>query len=86
VRKKHFVSLGAVLRDLRPNLRPNTRGYIDPVMARCQLERYTQWEYTTRVLADWCASQSATFKRDRWLQYIAGECGPNGGAVKPKQP
>jgi hypothetical protein len=34
------------------------------------------------VLADFCQSQNPRFKRDRWLAYIAGECGPNGGSVK----
>lgn len=36
-----------------------------------------------KVLADFCRSQNANFMRDRWLDYINGECGPNGGAVKP---
>ncbi len=35
-----------------------------------------------RRLADFCASQNPRFNRERWLAYIAGECGPNGGAVK----
>jgi hypothetical protein len=34
------------------------------------------------ALADFCQAQNPAFKRDRWLAYIAGECGPNGGAVK----
>ena len=34
------------------------------------------------VLADFCASQNPRFMRDRWLGYIAGECGPSGGKVK----
>jgi hypothetical protein len=34
------------------------------------------------VLADFCQCQNGNFKRDRWLSYIAGECGPNGGAIK----
>ncbi len=34
------------------------------------------------VLADFCQDQNRFFKRDRWLEYIAGECGPNGGPVK----
>ena len=34
------------------------------------------------ALADWCALQNPNFKRDRWLDYIAGKCGKNGGAVK----
>jgi hypothetical protein len=32
-------------------------------------------------LADFCASQNPQFNRERWLAYIAGECGPNGGKV-----
>jgi len=38
--------------------------------------------YQLQTLADWCAQQNPQFNRDRWLAYIAGECGPNGGAVK----
>jgi hypothetical protein len=34
------------------------------------------------ALADFCASQNSRFDRERWLGYIAGECGPNGGKVK----
>ena len=30
-------------------------------------------------LADFCESQSPNFNRSRWLDYIAGKCGPNGG-------
>jgi len=33
-------------------------------------------------LADFCKSQNSQFDRERWLAYIAGECGPNGGTVK----
>ena len=33
-------------------------------------------------LADFCEDQNPNFKRDRWLDYIAGNCGPNGGAIK----
>lgn len=35
------------------------------------------------MLADFCASQNPRFNRQRWLDYIAGKCGPNGGKVKP---
>lgn len=34
------------------------------------------------ILADFCQSQNPNFNRQRWLDYIAGECGQNGGAVK----
>ena len=33
------------------------------------------------ALARFCASENPRFKRERWLDYIAGQCGPNGGAV-----
>ena len=33
-------------------------------------------------LADFCQSQNPNFDRYRWLDYIAGRCGPSGGAVK----
>ena len=34
------------------------------------------------VLSDFCQSQNNRFLRDRWLDYIAGECGPGGRAIK----
>jgi len=39
-------------------------------------------ERQIEILADFCQSQNAQFKRDRWLGYIAGENGQNGGKVK----
>ncbi len=33
-------------------------------------------------LADFCQSQNPQFNRERWLFYIAGKCGKNGGKVK----
>ena len=35
-------------------------------------------------LADFCATQNPSFNRDRWLDYIAGNCGQNGGKVAKK--
>jgi hypothetical protein len=32
-------------------------------------------------LAEFCRSQNSGFKRDRWISYINGNCGPYGGAV-----
>ena len=31
------------------------------------------------ALADFCQSQNSNFNRERWLDYVAGNCGPNGG-------
>lgn len=30
-------------------------------------------------LADMCERENPAFDRARWLAYIAGDCGPNGG-------
>jgi len=34
------------------------------------------------ALADFCSDQNPRFNRDRWLGYIAGTNGKNGGKVK----
>lgn len=34
------------------------------------------------ALADFCHAQNSQFNRERWLNYIAGNCGKNGGKVK----
>ena len=36
-------------------------------------------------LASFCKRSNPAFKLERWLDYIAGKCGPNGGRVyQPK--
>lgn len=40
----------------------------------------TAWQI--EQLATFCADQNPRFNRERWLDYIAGKCGPNGGAIK----
>jgi hypothetical protein len=37
------------------------------------------------ALARFCASVNPRFKRERWLDYIAGRCGPSGGTVTAKR-
>lgn len=39
-----------------------------------------KWEQLA-TLADFCQSQNPRFNRQRWLDYIAGKCGPNGGKL-----
>lgn len=34
-----------------------------------------------RTLEEFCAAQNPRFMRQRWLDYIAGKCGRNGGRV-----
>jgi hypothetical protein len=33
-------------------------------------------------LANFCEAQNPRFNRGRWLDYIAGKCGPNGGKIE----
>lgn len=33
-------------------------------------------------LAEFCQEQNSLFNRNRWISYIKGECGKNGGKVK----
>lgn len=35
-----------------------------------------------RELAEFCRAQNPAFNRQRWLDYIDGKCGKNGGKVK----
>lgn len=46
----------------------DANGYCEP-FTPAQLEH----------LANFCHSQNCAFKRERWLSYIAGKCGKNGG-------
>jgi hypothetical protein len=63
--KKHFIALADAIRDCN---------YPPPGFTR-QPFTAEQLEY----LADFCERQNRDFSRERWLAYIAGECGPNGG-------
>jgi len=36
-------------------------------------------EYAKEMLAEFCLKQNRNFNRQRWLDYIEGRCGPNGG-------
>ena len=64
--KKTFIALADAIRDYE---------------ADC--EQIGQPHFNRRhieLLADFCQSQNPDFKRDRWLGYIAGTNGKNGGA------
>ena len=47
--------------------------------------RYDDNKFTAEQigrLASFCRGQNNRFMQDRWVGYIAGENGPNGGAIK----
>ncbi len=62
--KKHFIALADAIRE------HDTHPFTQAQFETAQL----------RTLADFCQSQNPNFNRERWLSYIAGECGPNGGS------
>lgn len=37
--------------------------------------------YHINAIADFCRSRNPRFNRERWLGYIAGTNGPNGGSL-----
>jgi len=39
--------------------------------------------YLLDRLMDFCQENHPRFDKVRWLGYIRGECGPNGGKVRP---
>jgi len=79
--KKDFIALADTVRGTRPTSDTESEtGIYHPVNGRPS--GMYQWEKTRDALADFCAAQNPRFNRARWLAYIAGEVGPNGGAVK----
>lgn len=47
-------------------------------------ELFAHWAIMRDALADFCAAQNPAFNRERWLSYIAGKSGKNGGKVGKK--
>lgn len=37
------------------------------------------------ALCTFCRSQNPRFMRDRWVDYLNGECGPYGGRLRKKE-
>lgn len=33
-------------------------------------------------IVSFCKAQNSNFKENRWREYLAGNCGPNGGQIK----
>lgn len=67
--KKNFIALADAIRAAnQSSIRPN--GSFTPLHFSGM---------NIAALADFCQSQNPHFMRDRWLAYIAGECGSNGG-------
>ena len=72
--KKDFVALADVIR--------KHNGEVDSRPRGAEFVGEPFYQTTIDLLADFCASQNPAFNRERWLAYIAGECGPGWGKVK----
>ena len=64
--KKHFIKLADTLASI----------------TRHDDGQTVEFAAVINALADFCEGQNPHSMRGRWLQYIAGECGPNGGKVR----
>jgi hypothetical protein len=64
--KKHYIALADALKQQRP------ADHWDP-------NKKVQWELDVKAIADVLASNPA-FKMERWMNYVHGLCGPNGGS------
>ena len=68
--KKHFIALADALRYAR-------------TMQDGQLDNFqTGISQAIQCIADACKKANPRFNRERWLGYIAGTNGKNGGKVK----
>jgi hypothetical protein len=78
--KKHFIALADILKERLQYLIANQDNPTWTQIARDSVHASrTELAILTESLADFCQSQNPRFDRARWLSYIAGECGPNGG-------
>lgn len=68
--KKHFIELADTIR--RSNER-REEATLPPMFDSMAIA----------VLANFCADQNSHFNAQRWLDYIAGKCGRNGGKRTP---
>jgi hypothetical protein len=69
--KKDFIALADAIKE-------HNRVYGAPGPAEQDVALFDSEHLHT--LATFCRQQNGNFMRDRWLGYIAGTCGQNGGS------
>lgn len=88
--KKHFIGLADALRRVKPKQYPREQ-HDEPdsrVAIECEtIARYQlfTWQQCVEKIADFCQSENSRFNRVRWMAYVNGDCGPNGGEVKGRK-
>lgn len=71
--KKHFIALADAIREHNKAVNTPERYHVSPsTFDEAQIE----------TLAQFCQATNERFNRERWLGYIAGTNGKNGGKVK----
>lgn len=76
--KKDFIALADLLKHNKPT---GSHGGQSAFAEGFEKGRLAHWNRTVEVLADFCQAQNSQFNRVRWLGYIDGENGPNGGTL-----
>jgi hypothetical protein len=67
--KRDFIALADALREQKP------AEHWDP-------NKLVQWELDIKAVADVLARSNPRFLRERWMDYVNGLCGPNGGKLR----
>lgn len=70
--KKHFIELADCLKDINRVMQNHPGEMISPGVAA---------EFVVTKMCAFCKAQNPRFNESRFRDYIAGECGPNGGKV-----
>lgn len=73
--KKHFIALADTIRDI------NTHEFWGLTESEAK-GKDIAIATVIEKLAEFCKLQNPAFDRERWFNYIRGECGPNGGSRK----
>ena len=69
ISKRDFITLADALREERPG-------------KNWDANKHVQWELDVRAVARACKGLNWRFKLERWMAYVRGECGPNGGNLR----
>lgn len=70
--KKHFIALADAIKEHNGRVAESTENGYEIAFSFDQIQS----------LANFCKWQNERFDRSRWLGYIAGKNGKNGGVVK----
>lgn len=76
--KKDFIALADKLRQMKPVYDYEFGSSYSHGFADGEARNY---QFTIECLASFCLAQNSSFNCERWLGYIAGANGPNGGTL-----